>query len=323
MTTKLRLILILIWTMLAQAACTASPAKSTDPITTVATSTPTAAITTTAAAMEDVCPTPTTGTNLLTNAEAGYCLLYPAEYSTDVPNYIVINPVSGPGDVLGDAWVNIEVTSANGRTSAQVADAEIRAPDLVGLDLNILRTEAQMGGEHAIIVDGLPGPDAWRKVYVVHGERLYTFTFLPWTYTAAGSSTPLEDLYTAITDSLHFLPPTKPLPTPTQPWGPDNLPPPLVFVTPLDGQVLALEGDYFFQVNDIGAEGYLWSFSQNGKVVWENLRDEMGYTAGGTYAILAGSAAHDRFVPGPVQVSVRAVQGQFLADPTVITIILQ
>ena len=318
MTTKLRLILILIWTMLAQAACTASPATSTDPTTTITTSAPTAAIST--KAVDDVCPTPTTGTNLLTNAEDGYCLLYPAEYSTDVPNFIVINPVSGPGDVLGDAWVSIDTENAAGRTAAQAAEAEIA---LAGEGFNITRTEMIVDGEQAIIVDGLPGPDSWRKVYIVHADRLYTFTFLPWTHTAAGSSTPLGDLYTAITDSLHFLPPTKPLPTPTQPWGPDNLPPPLVFVTPLDGQVLALQGDYFFQVNDIGAEGYLWSFSQNGEVVWENLRDELGYTAGGTYAILAGSPAHDRFVPGPVQVSVRAVQGQYLAEPAIITVILQ
>ena len=321
MTTKLRLILILIWTMLAQAACTARPATSTDSTTTITTSTPTAAITRTAAALEDVCPTPSTDTNLLTNAEAGYCLLYPAEYSTDVPNFIVINPVPGPGDVLGDAWVSIGTENAAGRTAAQAADAEIA---FAGEGFNITRAELIVDGEPAIIVDGLPGPDAWRKVYVVHGERLYTLTFLPWQPTQGVSApTPLENLYTAITDSLHFLPPTKPLPTPTQPWGPDNLPPALVFVTPLDGQVLAFEGDYFFQVNDIGADGYLWSFSQNGEVVWENLRDELGYTSGGTYAILAGSAGHDRFVPGPVQVSVRAVQGQYLAEPAVITIILQ
>ena len=322
MITKPRLILILIWIMLAQAACTTTPATSTVTITTIATSTPTAAIPTTATAMEDVCPTPTTGTNLLTNAEDGYCLLYPADFSTTVPRHIVINPITAPGDQLGDAWVSIDMEHAAGRTAAQVADAEIA---LAGEGFNITRTEMIVDGEQAIMVDGLPGPDSWRKVYIVHADRLYTFTFLPWTpmQGAAGSPTPLENLYTAITDSLHFLAPTKPLPTPTQPWGPENLPPPLVFVTPLDGQVLAFEGDYFFQVNDIGADGYLWSFSQNGEVVWENLRDQLGYTAGGTYAILAGSPAHDRFVPGPVQVSVRAVQGQYLAEPAVITIILQ
>jgi len=79
-----------------------------------------------------------------------------------------------------------------------------------------------------------------------------------------------------------------------------------------------------FKVIDIeGAEGYLWSFSQSGVVVWENLRDEMGLTAGGAYVILEGTEAHSRFVPGSVTVSVRAQMGDYLSDPVVITIILQ
>jgi hypothetical protein len=139
-----------------------------------------------------------------------------------------------------------------------------------------------------------------------------------------GQPTPLESLYTTIIDTLHFLPPTKALPTATQPWGPNHLPPPLVFEYPLDQQVIDYEGTYSFKVMDIeGAEGYLWSFSQNGVVVWENLRDEMGLTAGGTYAILEGSEAHSRFVSGPVMVSVRAKMGDYMTDPAVITIILQ
>jgi len=259
---------------------------------------------------------------LLMNAEDGYCLLYPAAYSTNPSPFIVINPAGpGRGDVLGDAWVSIDLEGADRRTAAQVADAQITPFD--GYDVKIERTEVKVDGEQAIIVDGLPGPDPWRKVFIVHGDRLYTLTFLPW-LPNAGQRTPLESLYETIMQTLHFLPPTKALPTPTQPWGPNNLPPTLSFEFPLDGQSLDYEGDYFFKVTDIqGAEGYLWSFSQNGAVVWENLRDEMGLTSGGTYAILKGSAAHSRFVPGPVEVSVRAQKGEFLADPVVITIILQ
>ena len=236
-----------------------------------------------------------------------------------MPGWVVINPIAGPGDVPGEAWVNIHVQDAAGRTVAQFAD-EVRTA--AGTDFNITLLEVQVDGGPAIVVDGLPGMDSNRMVMIVRNDRLYTLTFMPW-FPNAAEPTPLENLFTTVMDTLHFLPPTKPLPTPTQPWGPDNLPPPLSFVTPLDGQMLAFEGDYFFQVNDIGAEGYLWSFTQNGEVVWENLRDESGYTSGGTYAILAGSPAHERFMPGPVQVSVRAVKGDYLGEPTVITIILQ
>ena len=129
--------------------------------------------------------------------------------------------------------------------------------------------------------------------------------------------------------TLHFISPTKalpPPPTPTRPWGPGHLPDPIVFEYPVDGQTLDYEGDYFFKVTDIeGAGGYLWRFSQNGVVVWENQRDEMGLTAGGAYAIYRGSEAHSRFVPGPVEVTVRVLMSdnQYHSDPTVITIILQ
>jgi hypothetical protein len=183
-------------------------------------------------------------------------------------------------------------------------------------------------GEKAVIVNGLPGQDAMRKVFIVHGDRLYTLTFLPWPANTevAGQLTPLEELYTTIMRTLHFLPPTKALPTPTQPWGPGHVPDPIVFEYPLDGQTLDYAGDYFFKVTEIeGALGYLWRFSQNGVVVWENQRDEMGLTSGGAYAIPKGSEAHSRFVPGPVEVTVLALmsEDQFYSDPTLITIILQ
>jgi len=254
------------------------------------------------------------------NEEDGYCFLYPAPYSTGVPHTIIINPAAGPGDTLGDAWMWIEMENAVGRTAAQVADAEIGS---AGSGLNIGGFEVEIDGGAAVVVDGLPGPDEWRRVFVVHNERLYTLTFLPWVPNTAGAElSPLEELYTIIVQTLRFPPPTKAIPTATLAWGPGHLPPPLVFEYPTDRQVLDYEGDYWFKVHNIAGAGYLWSFSQNGVVVWENLRDEMGLTAGGGYAILAGSDAHSRFSPGPVEVSVRAQFGDFHSDPVVITIIL-
>jgi hypothetical protein len=300
---KPRLFLALILTLLAQAACAPSGVRA--------------------------CPAPTSETKLRMNAEDGYCHLYPADDASfpDSP-FIVINPRGGgsAADVPGDGWATIEVQSAEGHTAAQIADGQINS--VIGLDLVIERTETEIDGEPAVIVDGIPGPDPWRKVFVVHGDRLYTLTFLPWGENPDNHAAfaGLENLYDTILRTLHFLPPTKALPTPTLPWGPGHLPDPIVFEYPLDGQTLDYEGDYLFKVTDIeGAAGYLWRFSQNGVVLWENQRDEMGLTAGGAYAILKGSEAHSRFVPGPVEVTVRALMSdnQYYSDPTVITIILQ
>ena len=180
MQAKPMLILILILTMLVQAAC----APSTN-----------------------ACPTPTSDTKLLTNTEDGYCVLYPAESSTDLPDWIVINPISAPGDIPGDAWVNIQVQDAASRTAAQAADELITA---AGTGFNITRDEIEVDGNQAIMIDGLPGQDSNRVVLIVRNERLYTLTFMPWQPGTAGTGqmTPLEHLYETIIQSIHFLPAT-------------------------------------------------------------------------------------------------------------------
>jgi hypothetical protein len=151
----------------------------------------------------DECPAATAELKLLKNTEAGYCLLYPADYSTDLLNFIVINPISQPGDMPGEAWVFTQVEAANGRTAAQVADAAI-AP--FGTGFNITKSDIQIDGAQAVVVDGLPGQDSNRMVFILSNDRLYTLTFAPW-YPNANDPTPLENLYTTIIQTLHFLPP--------------------------------------------------------------------------------------------------------------------
>ena len=121
-----------------------------------------------------------------------------------MPGYIVINPVNAPGDTLGDAWVSIETEAVEGRTAAQVAEAQISS---AGAGFNITRQDLELGGEEAVMVDGLPGPDPWRKMFVVHDNRLYTLTFQPWQPVPEGNGQRnlLEDLYTLVVDSFHFL----------------------------------------------------------------------------------------------------------------------
>ena len=173
------LLLILMLFVLAQAAC--APAAPT-------------------------CPSATADTKLLTNAQDGYCLLYPAEDSAELPGWIVINPQSGAVDAPGDAWVYIEVQDAAGRTAAQVAEEAITA---TGTGFDITQTEVPVDGGQAIVIDGLPGFDSNRVVIIDRNDRLYILTFLPWRPGEAGSgqTTPLEHLYETIIGSIHFTPP--------------------------------------------------------------------------------------------------------------------
>ncbi len=119
-----------------------------------------------------------------------------------MPGWVVINPTSAPGDAPGDAWLNIQMQDAAGRTVAQFAD-EIVAN--AGPSFNITVEDVQVDGSPAIVVDGLPGQDSNRIVMIVHNDRLYTLTFMPW-YPNAAEPTPLENLYTMAMDTFHFLP---------------------------------------------------------------------------------------------------------------------
>ena len=181
---KQKLFLILMVVILVQTACGTGPSAQETPMPT-----------------PNACPTETADLKLYTTAQDGYCLLYPAAYALREPRFIVINPTNAPGDSLGDAWVDMTVEPASGRTAAQVADEAIAA---VGPGFNITRTETPVDNAQAIIVDGLPGQDSSRMVFVVSHDRLYVLTFLPW-YPTADKSSPLEGLFDVIMNSLKFV----------------------------------------------------------------------------------------------------------------------
>lgn len=150
------------------------------------------------------CPSETADLKLFMNAEYGFCLLYPTEDSIGLPALIIINPngASG-GDMPGDAWAQITVEDASGRTVAQVADEKIAE---AGEGFNITRSEILIDGKQAIVVDGRPAQDPSREVFIVDNDRLYTLYFLPWDPTADWFSE-LETLYSSVIASFHVLPP--------------------------------------------------------------------------------------------------------------------
>jgi len=80
--------------------------------------------------------------------------------------------------------------------------------------------------------------------------------------------------------------------------------------TPADGQNMPLSRPWIFQVNTYpGASGYLFGFFQNGRMVWENNRDEH-HLSGTEYTL--SSTALSKIKPGHVEVWVRAlVNGQW------------
>jgi len=107
----------------------------------------------------------------------------------------VIGPYSGSGPEPGLMWA--DVTDAEGRAAEDVANEEV---DAVG-GLNPPRYTVLLGGEEALVLDGMPGQDAVRKVYIVHGERLYTLTFSPYRSENLTANAQMETLYASVTSS--------------------------------------------------------------------------------------------------------------------------
>jgi hypothetical protein len=181
-----------------------SPTVQTSPLTNVVQPTLASIATDTAPSSTSTgaCPSETADLKLFINADDGYCLLFPAEDTPNPPYLIIINPNGIPGDVPGDAWAQISAEEAAGRTAEQVANEQIAA---AGDGFNITRDETLIDGKQAIVVDGLPGPDSWRKVFIVANDHLYTLFFLPWAPNADGFSQ-LEKLYSTAISTFHFLP---------------------------------------------------------------------------------------------------------------------
>ncbi|MCC7119524.1 MAG: hypothetical protein IT310_13450 [Anaerolineales bacterium] len=190
----------------------ATVAVATEAVVVAETST-TAAVATEAATVADTpippvpasaCPVETAELSLFTNAEEGYCFLYPKEYAAVPPRMVAIHPngASGGDFLPGDAIVLVSVEAASGQTAAQIADGKIAE---AGADMGILRSELLIDGKSAIVVDGLPAQDSTRQVFMVDGERLYILQFTPWAPDAEWFPA-LESLYSAVVNSFHALP---------------------------------------------------------------------------------------------------------------------
>ncbi len=190
------LMFLVLGTLLALVACTAAPVTPTSVPTLLPTPTPMVA---------SDCPSVTQGTQLLTNEESGYCLLYPDGYTP-------VDPLPGevcfvPGDTSMEchsANLIIEMENANGRTPSQIADELIAEAETAGPGIEIQRTDLTVSGEQAVMLEGVPGVDASRIVVLVHADRLYRLMFVPWDETRE-EFTGVENLYNTAIDSFTFL----------------------------------------------------------------------------------------------------------------------
>ena len=203
---------VLIALALLGAACTPSALPSATPS---ETSTPPAASPTPppAPTADPRCPEPTEGTQLLTHEEDGYCFLYPhGLLRVDSSEHAVC--LVPEGDLLGcDSFVAaVEVTDAEGRTAAQIADEKMLRDGGFGAD----GCTAAIAGIQAVVLTQVADQGPTCEMLFVRGDRLYTLKFaLPDPDDTPEVGDALVHLFNTVTASF-TLPPVVAVPRPAQ-----------------------------------------------------------------------------------------------------------
>jgi inhibitor of cysteine peptidase len=124
------------------------------------------------------CPEPTGETQVFVSQEAGFCLLYPVNFEATITEGLsqISGPPSGGGPEPLRATLVIDASGvANGRTAAQIADEVIAQTP----DVTITRSDTTLGGEPAVILEGVPGRAGNRQLITVRGDRVYWLTLSP------------------------------------------------------------------------------------------------------------------------------------------------
>jgi hypothetical protein len=132
----------------------------------------------------------------------GFCFSYPQGY-TQIPNIdtVEIAVPDFPGtDTKGLFW--IEISDSYERTAEKIADEDMTYA--AGVDVG--RWTVTLGGEQAVVLDGMPGQDLQRRVYVVHQQTLYVLAFMPTRSENKVAGDQMETLYTAVTNSWTWSP---------------------------------------------------------------------------------------------------------------------
>ncbi len=136
------------------------------------------------------------------NDQLGVCFSYPKGY-TQVPGD---NTVQIAAPYLADSNVNglfwLEISDSYNRTAEVIADQDLTTATGLGVG----RWEVTLGGEQAVVLDGIPGQWLQRRVYVVHQQTLYVLVFWPTRSENKAASVQMETLYAEVMNSWAWSP---------------------------------------------------------------------------------------------------------------------
>ena len=127
----------------------------------------------------------------------GLCFSYPQGY-TQIPDSDTVEIAAPdlPGtNTKGLFW--LEISNSYDRSAEKIADQDMTYAS--GLDVG--RWTLILDGEQAEVLDGMPGQDFQRRVYVVHQGTLYVLAFMPARSENKAVGDQMEALYAAVTNS--------------------------------------------------------------------------------------------------------------------------
>jgi hypothetical protein len=138
----------------------------------------------------------------------GLCFSYPQGYTQNPYNDAVeIAAPDLPGtDTKGRFW--LEMSDSYDRTAEKIADEDMTyAVAQQGVPLeNLDRWTVTLGGEQAVVLDGMPGQDLQRRVYIVRQQTLYILAFVPTRSENKAAGDQMEALYAAVINSWAWSP---------------------------------------------------------------------------------------------------------------------
>ena len=132
----------------------------------------------------------------------GLCFSYPQGY-TQLPynDAVEIAAPDLPGsDVKALFW--LEISDSDNRTAEEIADQDM----IYATGVDVGRSTVTLGGEQAVVLDGMPGQELQRRVYVVRQQTLYVLAFWPARSENKAASDQMGALYAAVTSSWAWFP---------------------------------------------------------------------------------------------------------------------
>src|SRR5512140_2727958 len=136
-------------------------------------------------------------TESFSSDKLGLCFSYPQGYQ-QIPSGDSIE-IAAPGlpgsDAKGLFW--LEISNAYDRSAETIAAQEMTLA--TGADIG--RSTIMLGGQPAVVLDGMPGQDLQRRVYAVRQPTLYILAFMPTRSENQAAREQLETLYAAVTGS--------------------------------------------------------------------------------------------------------------------------